>query len=315
LPTFLDPLESIYDSIEYFYISNKHTLEHLLIEVLFIFLINKFIIYYVYAKMISMKTTRIDLHNHTTRCNHAEGTIDEYIQRAIELGIDIYGFSEHAPMDFDEGYRLPVCDMDAYVKDVLDAKERYKDDIEILLGYEVDYLPGHMDERVLNADVDYLIGSVHFIDKWSFDNPEFIGGWKSKDIDEIWKAYFEATEAMVKMEKFDIVGHLDLIKVFKYLPKQDVRILAKEVLKAIKKAGMVMELNAAGLRKPVGEIYPSKPLLEVAYELDIPITFSSDAHAVDQVGYGYEETTKLAKEIGYTQAVTFKDREKQLITF
>jgi len=262
-----------------------------------------------------MKTTRIDLHNHTTRCNHAEGTIDEYIQRAIELGIDIYGFSEHAPMDFDEKYRLPFCDMDAYVKDVLDAKERYKNEIEILLGYEVDYLPGHMDERVLSAKVDYLIGSVHFIDKWSFDNPEFIGGWKTKDVDEIWKAYFEATEAMVKTGKFDIVGHLDLIKVFKYMPKQDVRLLAKDVLKAIKKSGMVMELNAAGLRKPVGEVYPSKALLEVAYELDIPITFSSDAHAVDQVGFGYETTTSLAKSVGYTQAVTFKDREKQLLTF
>jgi len=103
------------------------------------------------------QTTRIDLHNHTTRCNHAEGTVDEYIQKAIELGIDIYGFSEHAPMDFDEKYRLPFCDMDAYVSDVLTAKEKYKSEIEILLGYEVDYLPGHMDERVLNADVDYLI--------------------------------------------------------------------------------------------------------------------------------------------------------------
>ena len=262
-----------------------------------------------------MKTTRIDLHNHTTRCNHAEGTVDEYIQRAIELGIDIYGFSEHAPMDFDEKYRLPFCDMDEYVKDVLAAKERYADQIKILLGYEVDWLPGHMDERVLNADVDYLIGSVHFIDKWSFDNPEFIGGWKNKDIDEIWKAYFEATEAMVNSGKFDIVGHLDLIKVFKYMPKQDVRILAKDVLTAIKKSGMVLELNAAGLRKPIKEIYPSKQLLEVAYSLDIPVTFSSDAHAVDQIGFGYDLTTALAKEVGYTKAVTFQGRDRQLLTF
>jgi histidinol-phosphatase (PHP family) len=172
-----------------------------------------------------------------------------------------------------------------------------------------------MDDRVFNAKVDYLIGSVHFIDKWSFDNPEFISGWKTKDIDEIWKAYFEATEAMVKMGKFDIVGHLDLIKVFKYMPKQDVRILAKNVLKSIKKSGMVMELNAAGLRKPVKEIYPSQALLEEAYALDISITFSSDAHAVDQVGFGYEKTVQLAKEIGYTKAVTFKDREKELIVF
>ena len=262
-----------------------------------------------------MKTTRIDLHNHTTRCNHAEGTIDEYIERAIELGIDIYGFSEHAPMDFDTEYRLPLCDMNAYTNDILQAKERYKNDIEILLGYEVDYLPGYMEDKVLNAPVDYLIGSVHFIDKWSFDNPEFIGGWKSKDIDEIWKAYFEATEAMARTGKFDIVGHLDLIKVFKYMPKEDIRILAKNVLKAIKNANMVLELNTAGLRKPVGEIYPSRQLLEEAYTLEIPITFSSDAHSIDQVGFAYDLATTLAKEVGYTKAVTFQGRDKQLVTF
>ena len=259
--------------------------------------------------------TRVDLHNHTTRCNHATGTVDEYIQRAIELGIDVYGFSEHAPMDFDEKYRLNFSEMDAYVSDILRAKEKYKNDINILLGYEVDWLQGHMDERVLGANVDYLIGSVHFIDKWGFDNPEFIGGWKEKNIDEIWQAYFEATEDMAKSGKFDIVGHLDLIKVFKFMPKKDVRFLAKDVLKAIKKSNMVMEINTAGLRKPVGEMYPSRALLEEAYILDIPITFSSDAHAVEQIGAGYDLATTLAKDIGYTQAVTFQGRDKELVTF
>ncbi len=262
-----------------------------------------------------MKTTRIDLHNHTTRCNHAEGTIDEYVQKAIALGIDIYGFSEHAPMDFDEGYRLSFEEMTDYENDILIAKEKYKDDIDILLGYEVDWLPGHMDERVLNAKVDYLIGSVHFIDKWSFDNPEFIGGWKERDIDEIWQAYFEATEAMAKSGYFDIAGHLDLIKVFKYLPTQDVRLLAKKSLEAIKKSGMVLELNAAGLRKPVGEIYPSRALLEEAYALDIPVTFGSDAHSPEQVGFGYEEAVALAKEVGYSRAVTFKGRDREMVKF
>ena len=258
---------------------------------------------------------KIDLHNHTTRCNHAKGSMESYIQRAIELGIDIYGFSEHAPMDFDEKYRLPFSEVDSYFNDVLTAKERYKDDIEILLGYEVDYLEGHMDKRVLNAKVDYLIGSVHFLDKWSFDNPEFIGGWKNRDIDEIWKAYFETTEKMAKMGAFDIVGHLDLIKVFKYLPTKDVRLLAKDVLKAIKKSNMVLELNSAGLRKPIGEIYPSRSILEEAYALDIPITFSSDAHSVEQVGFEYEQTKALAKAVGYTKAVTFKQRDKELVIF
>jgi histidinol-phosphatase (PHP family) len=262
-----------------------------------------------------MKTTRVDLHNHTTRCNHATGTVDAYIQRAIELGIDIYGFSEHAPMDFDPTYRLRFEEMEAYTSDILTAKERYKDDIQILLGYEVDWLQGHIAKSVLNADVDYLIGSVHFINKWSFDNPEFLKGWKDKDIDEIWKAYFEAIEAMAKSGKFDIVGHLDLIKVFKFMPTKDTRLLAHNALKAIKKSNMVLELNTAGLRKPVKEIYPSQALLEEAYALDISITFSSDAHAVDQVGFGYEEVLALAREVGYTKAVTFQGRDKQLITF
>ena len=258
---------------------------------------------------------RIDLHNHTTRCNHAVGTIDEYLLRAIELGIDIYGFSEHAPMDFDPYYRLDFEEMELYRNEVLDAKERYKESINILLGYEVDYLPGHMDERVLGAKVDYLIGSVHFIDKWSFDNPEFIGGWQSKDIDEIWQAYFEATEAMANSGKFDIVGHLDLIKVFKFMPKQDTRLLAKNALLAIKQSNMVLEINTAGLRKPIGELYPSRALLEEAYALDIPITFSSDAHAVEHIGAGYEKARALAKEIGYTKVATFEGRDRQLITF
>jgi len=262
-----------------------------------------------------MKKTRIDLHNHTTRCNHAQGTIDEYIQRAIELGIDIYGFSEHAPMDFDSHYRLDFLEMVAYTSEVLEAKERYKDDIKILLGYEVDYLKGHIDKRVLESKVDYLIGSVHFIDKWGFDNPEFIGGWKDKSIDDIWKAYFEAIEAMAKTGHFDIVGHFDLIKVFKFMPSQDIRTLAKPALQAIKKANMVLEINTAGFRKPVKELYPSPLLLEEAYSLDIPICFSSDAHAVEQIGFKYEEATAIAKSIGYTKAVTFEARQKQLIIF
>lgn len=258
---------------------------------------------------------RIDLHNHTTRCNHAEGTVDEYIQKAIELGIDVYGFSEHAPMDFDPKYRLAFEEMQAYENDILGAKERYKNDIKILMGYEVDYLPGHMDDRVLHAKVDYLIGSIHFLDKWGFDNLEFIGGYKDRDIDDIWRAYFDATEAMAKSGKFDIVGHLDLIKVFKFMPKQDTRILAKNALKAIKQSGMVLELNTAGLRKPTGEIYPSRSLLEEAYGLDIPITFSSDAHSIEQVGEGYALATALAKEVGYTKTVTFQGRDKQLVVF
>ncbi len=78
---------------------------------------------------------------------------------------------------------------------------------------------------------------------------------------------------------------------------------------------MVLEINSAGLRKPIGELYPSRVLLEEAFTLDIPITFGSDAHSVDQVGFGYEEAVTMAKTVGYKKAVTFKKRERELITF
>jgi len=120
---------------------------------------------------------------------------------------------------------------------------------------------------------------------------------------------------MAKSNLFDIVGHLDLPKMFKFLPKKDIRLLAKEALKAIKQSGMTLEINTSGLRKPINEIYPSKALLQEAFALDIPITFSSDAHALEHIGYGYDDALKLAKEVGYTHATYFKNREKESVLF
>jgi len=257
----------------------------------------------------------VDLHNHTPLCNHAVGTIDEYIQNAIAVNTKYFGICDHAPMDFDPKYRMKFEDMKEYEASVLKAKADYKEQIEILLGYEVDYLPGHMDERVLNADVDYLIGSVHFLEGWGFDNPEFIGKWREQNIDEIWQKYFDTIEAMAKSQLFDIVGHLDLIKVFKFMPNKDVLPMAKKALFAIQNTGMVLELNVSGYRKDVAEAYPSKELLEEAYLLGIPITFSSDAHKPEQVALYNDEIIALAKSVGYTECVYFKKRKMFTIEF
>ncbi len=257
----------------------------------------------------------VDLHNHTILCNHATGTLDEYIEKAIENQTKYFGFSDHAPMEFDKNYRMGFSQMREYEESVLEAKERYKNQIEILLAYEVDYLDGYIDRRVLDAKVDYLIGSVHFIDKWGFDNPEFIGNYKDRDIDKIWQDYFDSIEAMAKSGLFDIVGHLDLIKIFNYLPKRDIRVIAQNALKAIKEADMSIELNMSGYRKETGEAYPSRILLESIRELDITITFSSDAHKPSQVGLFSEEILSLARESGYSECAVFIDRDRQLIKF
>jgi histidinol-phosphatase (PHP family) len=172
-----------------------------------------------------------------------------------------------------------------------------------------------MDERVLNADVDYLIGSVHFIDGWGFDNPEFIGRYEHEDIDEIWQKYFNTIEEMANSKLFDIVGHLDLIKVFKFMPSKDIKDIAKNALNAIKNANMTLEINVAGYRKPIAESYPSKKLLEEAYKLQIPITFSSDAHKPEQVSLYNDEVVKMAKSVGYKECAYYIKRERKFMEF
>lgn len=252
---------------------------------------------------------KIDLHNHTTLCNHAEGSVDEYVRAAIESGIDIFGFSDHAPMDFDPKYRMKFEQMQLYHTMVMEAKEKYADKIDILFGYEVDYLEGHMDARVLHAKVDYLIGSVHFIDEWGFDNPEFIGRYEHEDIDAIWQRYFDQVEAMAKSGLFDIVGHLDLIKVFKFMPKRDIVAIASNALDAIAESGMTVEINVAGYRKPIAEPYPSPALLKACRARNIPITFGSDAHKPEQIGLFRKEAEALARKAGYTESVYFRNRK------
>lgn len=256
-----------------------------------------------------------DLHNHTKLCNHAEGEISEYIEQAIKCGIKYFGFSEHAPMNFDEKYRIGFHQMQEYEQSILDAKKKYEKEIEIFLGYEVDYLKGYMDERVLNANVDYLIGSVHFIEEWGFDNPEFIGSYQNQDIDEIWQKYFDAIEEMAKSRLFDIVAHLDLIKIFKFMPKKEINEIAKNALLAIKEADMSVEINVAGFRKPIGEAYPSFSLLQEIKKLDIPITFASDAHKPEQVGLYSKEITEIVKQLGFSQCAIYRGRKREFIKF
>ncbi|KIM09223.1 MAG: histidinol phosphate phosphatase [Sulfurovum sp. PC08-66] len=257
----------------------------------------------------------IDLHNHTFLCNHATGTPQAYVESAIAKGITTFGFSDHAPMHFDPDYRMRFDQIELYESTISELQNRYANKIEILLGYEVDYLPAYSDDTIFKRHVDYLIGSVHFIDEWGFDNPEFIGRYHNEDIDTIWQRYFDLIEAMAKSGQYDIVGHFDLIKVFKFMPTVDVRLLAKNALNAIKKSNMVIEINGAGLRKPIAETYPSRMLLEETFALDIPITFGNDAHSVDQVGLFTREIEHFAKEVGYTQCATFKARDRKLLNF
>jgi len=258
---------------------------------------------------------KVDLHNHTTLCNHATGTLEEYLLEAIKKNTKVFGFSDHAPMNFDTKYRMNFTQMLWYESEVKRLQKQYQGTIEVRLGYEVDFLEGHMDKRVLNADVDYLIGSIHFLNGWGFDNPEFLDGYKTQDIDEIWKLYFLQVVKMAESGYFDIVGHLDLIKVFKFYPKKPVLSYAHKALEAIKENGMVLELNTAGYDKAVKEPYPSLELLKLANKLEIPITFGSDAHKPSSVAKYTKKIEAFAREANYSRCVSFRKKEREFLDF
>ncbi len=261
-----------------------------------------------------------DLHMHTPLCRHATGEPVDYARQAVALGLTEIGFSDHSPMpqeDFDN-WRMFDRQLDEYVAKVWLAQKTFPQ-LAIRLALEVDYLPGHEDWiRALAArhPWDYFIGSVHYIgDAWDIDNPAKMSEWKKRNPFEVWQSYFERLTLAADSKLFEIIGHADLPKKFNIRPQQDCTPLYEKFLTAAARAGCAIELNTAGLRKECREIYPSRPLLQIAFQKNVPITFGSDAHTPAEVGMNFADAVSLARGVGYTESCRFKQRQRELVKF
>jgi histidinol-phosphatase (PHP family) len=257
-----------------------------------------------------------DYHMHTPLCRHAKGEPTEYAARAVAVGLDEIGFSDHSPMkrdDFDN-WRMRLDQLDEYVVKVRKAQKEFPA-LTIRLGLEVDYLPGHESwiwDLARRHPWDYFIGSVHYVaDSWALDNPEDLRKWTERDPFDVWSVYFERLGRAVESKLFDIVGHADLPKKFNIYPKQDVTRLFERFLDKAAASDVAIELNTAGLRKDCREIYPSRKLLNLAAKRKIPITFGSDAHAPEEVGSDFTAALELARATGYTRACRFEKRVRR----
>ncbi|MBC8096885.1 MAG: histidinol-phosphatase HisJ family protein [Akkermansiaceae bacterium] len=259
-----------------------------------------------------------DLHMHTPLCRHAVGEPVDFARRALEVGLTEIGFSDHSPMrqdDFDD-WRMRFDQLDEYVANVRRAQTDFPR-LTIRLALEVDYLPGHEDWiRELSArhPWDYLIGSVHYVsESWAIDNPHKLSEWKHRDAFEVWSTYFDRLTLAAQTGLFQIVGHADLPKKFGHRPTRDGTPLYERFLSAAKQHGCAIELNTAGLRKDCREIYPSREILQLAFEKNVPITFGSDAHAPEEVGLNFSEAVNLARSVGYTHCLRFNQRAAEAI--
>ena len=261
-----------------------------------------------------------DYHTHTPLCRHATGEPVELAAQAVRVGLAEMGFSDHNPMpkdDFDD-WRMKASDLDTYVDKVETARRAFPQ-LSIKLALEVDYLPGYEDwvrELAARHPWDYLIGSVHYVSAdWAIDNPHQLAQWKNRDAMEVWTAYFERLTMAAESGLFDIIGHADLCKKFRFYPKQDCAPLFSRFIEAARRTGVAIELNTAGLRKDCKEIYPSLPILRLAAQAGVGITFGSDAHAPGEVGLNLAEAVQLARRAGYTHCLRFARRQGRAVTF
>jgi len=257
---------------------------------------------------------------HTPLCRHATGEPVDYARRAVELGLTEIGFSDHSPMprdDFDN-WRMRADQLDEYVAKVRLAQKNFPQ-LTIRLALEVDYLPGHEDwirRLAARHPWDYFIGSVHYVsDSWDIDNPAKLSEWKKRDAFEVWSAYFERLALAAGSKLFDIIGHTDLPKKFGIRPAQDCTPLYEKFLETAKDSGCAIELNTAGLRKDCKEIYPSRQILELAFQKNVAVTFGSDAHAPEEVGMNFTEAIEFARAVGYQKCCRFEQRQRAMSAF
>ena len=184
------------------------------------------------------------------------------------------------------------------------------------MGIEADFVPGHEDQLksiLASHRFDFITGSVHFIDGWGFDNPAELAEYARRDIDTVYRQYFELVQQAALTGLFDIMAHPDLVKKFNFRPARDLRPLYEETARVFKRAGVCVEVNTAGLRYPVKEIYPAPELLEIFFKHGLPVTIGSDAHRPADVGAGLPEAIELIKNTGYREVAVFSGRKIKLV--
>jgi histidinol-phosphatase (PHP family) len=143
------------------------------------------------------------------------------------------------------------------------------------------------------------------------DNPAHLSRWRGQGaVEEIWERYWVLYEKCVRSGFFDFCAHPDLPKKFGLRPDGDLRRYYEPTIQAFVDTGLVMEVNTAGLRKEVAEIYPERTLLKMAYEAAVPIIINSDAHATAEVGAGFAEALDLVRSVGYRETVRFVGRKR-----
>jgi len=243
-----------------------------------------------------------------------------YRAAAGDRGIDELGCSEHV-------YRFAqaldvwmhplwqesaVDDIDAYVSFV-------REQTDLKLGIEADFIAGREDAMatlLAARDWDYVVGSVHFVGEHAVDHDGYeIWDHRSASTEALWARYFETLGEAARCGLFDVLAHPDLVKLWgtqRPVPAGDLRRFYDLAMDGIAESQIAVELSTAGLRKPVGELYPAPSFLQMCLDAGCPVALSSDAHVPGDVGRDYEAALELLERLGVGELAVFERRERRL---
>lgn len=256
-------------------------------------------------------------HAHTNFCDGTESP-EAMVLEAIDRGFKVFGFSGHSIHPFASDWHIPVDRIAEYVAEIRRLQDCYKDRIEILCGFEADYLPplsSAAQAPYRNLGADYLIGSLHYLitDTGCFtvdDSAENVAAGIAThfkgDGKRVVQAYFSTQRDMIRLGGFEILGHADVIRrrngVLHFFDEEEqwYKDELKETADAIAKSGVIVEINTGGMaRGNTTTPYPSPYFLSLLAKLDVPITINSDVHNAGFLDYGFDLAREEARKAGY----------------
>lgn len=260
-----------------------------------------------------------NFHTHTVFCD-GKSTFEEFILTAIELKYKTIGFSSHAPTLLAPVWQMKQENFQKYLSELNFLKEKYKDQIQIKIGLEIDYIRTiSKTENFTNANLDYSISSIHYIkgadnEFLTIDHsPEvFEKGIKklfNNNVKEAVIKYYKTVREMISISDFNIIGHIDLIKKFnknsKYFNEKE-NWYKKEVIKTVEeiaKTNKIVEINTRGFYKNLTEeFYPSNYFINLIKETKSKIIVNSDAHHYTELNLGINEAKKLLKKLNLEES-------------
>jgi histidinol-phosphatase (PHP family) len=244
---------------------------------------------------------------------------ERYRLVAAERGIAELGVSEHV---YRFSQALEVWQHPLWVETARDDLDAYcafvREQTDLKLGIEADFVPGREDrmaELLAGRDWDYVVGSIHFVGDGALDYEKYDVWTRASSPDKVWRTYFEMLGELARSGQFDVLAHPDLVEHWgdeRPRPERDPRYFYEIAMEGIAESGIAIEVSTAGLRKPLGRIYPDRAFLEMVVDAGNPIALSSDAHVPDQLGHAYDQALELLDDVGVAELCVFERRERRL---